>query len=117
MATIEDWQYIAGLIDGEGSIGLVKNRTQRRGQMTVSMTTPGVLYWAQSTFGGNLTGPYTPKNPKHSPTWTWRILAHNDLLRFLTQLTPLLRVKRDHAESVLAHLRAYPAPTTHPRVP
>ncbi len=109
-----DLAYLAGLVDGEGSIGVYKNGPNRdRGSLTICMTTPDVLRWVESTFGGHLTGPYVDTRPNHSPTWTWRISAQRPLERMLVALSPHLRVKHEAAKDVLAFLASAPKSKTY----
>lgn len=67
-----DWAYLAGLLDGEGYIGVERNTVQ------VASTDPEVLAWCRSRFGG---GVYLNrrKNPKpnHKPVWAWHSSRKN----------------------------------------
>lgn len=112
MPTETEIAYFAGLVDGEGSIGLVKNGNGHRGQLTIQMTTPDVLRWVKDKFGGNLHGPYVDGRPNHSPTWTWRILAARPLYRTLGMLRPHLKVKQQKADEVLFFLAEAPVSKT-----
>jgi hypothetical protein len=69
-----DFVYMAGLIDGEGSISI--NRAQCYGKygmvsLSVSSTDRELLEWIKSVFGGCIV---THKKYKdnHSQSWTWR---------------------------------------------
>lgn len=98
--------YIAGFIDGEGTINVLNTRLKRtkRGQFTVHITIdqvdPRPMIWMHSKVGGSLFAK-TDKRPNHRPMTRWVIggAACEDLLR---RVLPYLINKHDKANIALA---------------
>ena len=106
-----DVAYAAGIIDGEGTIGItellpndrvrpngtrVRKSVQHRIYVAVSMTDPTVPMWLHATFGGNIQ--YVPsRNPaRHKPSTRWSMSSERAAV-FCTTVMPYLRVKRQQA--------------------
>jgi len=51
---MSDMHYLAGLIDGEGCITIVKQAKRYRPHLGISMNHEGVLLWVKKKFGGGL---------------------------------------------------------------
>ena len=103
--------YIAGLIDGEGSIVPVKDISRRPGaaprliqrwQVKIGMTDEPVIRWLGS-LGGTVTLEPRPIPPR-KPHWTWCVARRLDVLILLPAVLPLLRVpaKIEKAQRTLA---------------
>jgi len=89
--------YIAGILDGEGSIMFVK--PTQRWQAKVGMTDEPVIRWLAS-FGGTVQLGSTP--PPRKPTWTWAVARRRDLEHLLKATLPYLQVKREKALTAIA---------------
>lgn len=103
--------YLAGLLDGEGCIGLYRHpESMVRGQngklyrssrghdlvVQIQMTHPAGLDLFAETFGGNVRR--QPRLLKGRPYIIYRWSRHSaEALRVLTALFPYLRLKRDEA--------------------
>lgn len=87
--------YIAGLIDGEGSIMF----NNQHWHMRIAMTDEPVIRWL-AAFGGL----FYPRRvlPNRKPAFAWEIHRRHDLIHLLTGVLPYLHVKRDLAEQALA---------------
>lgn len=100
-----DAAYLAGLIDGEGSISLTRlHRNQNRQLvLTLSSTEASLLDWVMSATGvGKITTKRTAK-PHHAPGFTYAV-ANRQALAILRQVTPFLRsYKLGRARLVLDH--------------
>lgn len=88
-----DYAYAAGILDGEGSIGLAK----AKGRMpypvvTVDSTDRELLEWLMDSFGGSLVIKKKAQE-HHRQAWTWR-LKDRAALAFLEALLPYLRINR-----------------------
>lgn len=122
MLTTEELAYIAGIVDGEGSIGLItvmgnhrpaKRRNSRSAgkehpghspqtkmRVSVGMTERSIPEWLCSEFGGYLTYREFPdKNWKPRCDWT---ATSQIAARFLEAILPYLRIKKVQAEIALA---------------
>jgi len=98
-----DAAYIAGLIDGEGTISLTHRHKNENRQLEISISNTEIplLKYTLDTIG---TGRITRKktyNPKHTPSATYTI-SNRQALALLEQITPYLRTyKRNRAELLL----------------
>jgi hypothetical protein len=101
--------WLAGLFEGEGSIG-IRRRPHRRVQIvaTVAMTDLDVLERVLEWSGlGFIRGPYRttskPNSPNWKPLWVWTISKSSDSVRFLEEVMPLFLVRRHaRAEEAIA---------------
>lgn len=83
--------YTAGLIDGEGTVGLVSNNhNQHRSPcVSVSSTTPELVKFLKETYGGSVSRHKTYQD-HHKPSWSWKV-THDRALSFLEQVSPYLK--------------------------
>ena|SRR3990172_6262225 len=119
--TATDWAYLAGLIDGEGSIHLVQRKpgtvwTAARGKyryirpvnsfqciVTISNTDWKMVDWTASTFGGGTSFSRRREgNRKIQYTVHWQ--ANDEVVRILLGVKPYLLTKYELAEVVLRFL-------------
>lgn len=102
MLTVEKLAYIAGIVDGEGYVGLVK-QTYGRGRrgygynltVTVGMTNETLPTWLHAEFGGVLSHRTHGGNNKDS--WDWRLRGPG-AKSFLELILPYLVIKKGQAE-------------------
>src|SRR3990172_1275986 len=88
----EDAAYIAGLIDGEGTISLSKKHKFDNRQLVVSIsnTERNLLNYVQETVGaGRITNKRTSR-VNHTPSFTYSI-SNRQALNLLKQITPYLK--------------------------
>jgi hypothetical protein len=104
--------YTAGLIDGEGYIGIVKRHRpdfhgRRYHQPTVKLvsTDEGMVDWMLQ-FGGYKYR-RKPTTTNRNPTWWWELRGWIQIEPFLRQISPWLRTKAEHAV-VMAEFFASP---------
>jgi len=110
--THEEFAYLAGIIDGEGSFTL--HQHSRKGsshrfssQLQIGSTDPRLLEWIRLRFGGSVRLEHR-RNSSHKPMFRW--IAHADYLADLIYgALPYLIIKREQAELFLAY-RATLAP-------
>jgi hypothetical protein len=101
-----DLAYFAGLMDGEGSFCILP-RPYRDGfsspiaRLSISSTTPEVLYWVQARFDGHINEHATSKKGTEAPAWQWRMRKKEVLRELLPELIPFLVIKRLHARWML----------------
>jgi hypothetical protein len=96
--------YLAGIVDGEGYIGLTKNKGTYGPRLLVGMTDKIVIDLLHETFGGRL---YEDKVRSGRVLYRWHVVNKADLERILSELLPHLRAKRAQAELVLEFVRGY----------
>lgn len=112
-----DVAYAAGIIDGEGCIGVtevgadlewrgsVAHRRRRvspqfRAYVAVVMSVPTVPLWLRERFGGWLYT-YQPRKANHKPPHRW-CMSGADAVDFCRLIIPYLRLKREQAELLVA---------------
>jgi hypothetical protein len=101
--TSEDAAYLAGLIDGEGTISLSRRHATERRQLVVSIssTERALVDWAERATGvGKVTRKRT-SSEKHAPGLTYSV-SNRQALALLEQVIPYLRsYKKFRARLVL----------------
>jgi hypothetical protein len=95
-----DWAYLAGLIDGEGSIYATKEGIV----LSVTMTSQPVIAWLGLHFRGKVYA--SRRNPPRRDVWSWRLMRGTDLLAVLEHARPFMRVRGQQADLALEYLRA-----------
>jgi hypothetical protein len=104
----ESAAYIAGIIDGEGTITLtrVHARENRRLVVSIANTEAGLLQFVYAEIGaGNITRKRTT-SPRHTPSFCYAV-SSRQALELLRQIVGYLRsYKRQRAELALRHYEA-----------
>ncbi len=103
--TATEKAYIAGIIDGEGCIGIYRTGGKRKDaarlslRVMVGMTDKDILYWLKETTGvGGVWHHAFPKgNRKES--WQWAVRSRQ-AAELLFELVPYTRVKEE--QSIIA---------------
>lgn len=98
-----DWRYMAGLVDGEGTVTICRERRKNDRfeyylRIKIEMTSQRTVEGVQGTFRGNLTY-YKPRKKNYKPTVAWTV-KRKHAKEFLLHVLPYLTVKR--AEAVFA---------------
>lgn len=96
--------YLAGIVDGEGTIDFIKNKTRRRKEvaprMKVGNTDLDLIRWLLAEIGGRVYV-YKPKNKTHKMFFEWFISGVQNIQPLLLAIFPYLVIKRKNAEKVL----------------
>jgi hypothetical protein len=102
---LDEAAYIAGLIDGEGTISLSRKHRSQNRQLVVSISSTEVqlVKYVQETVGaGQITNKRTYSN-NHTPSKTYTI-ANRQALILLKQIAPYLKsYKADRVALILDH--------------
>ncbi|MGC4377682.1 LAGLIDADG family homing endonuclease [Fictibacillus sp. Mic-4] len=104
---MKSWEasYIAGIIDGEGSITLTRmhEKEHRRPCISISSTDKDLLIYIQSLTGGVINNKKNYKPEKHKNSYTLYIKKKEEVFTILRLILPYLRVnqKRDRARWIL----------------
>lgn len=90
--------YLAGLIDGEGSITLYLRKKYQSLELRVTVynTYEPVIDWLVSNFGGNKYKVGRRLNLKHSQEWQWFICSEQ-AYQILKPVSELLVIKKHKA--------------------
>ena len=89
--------YVAGIIDGEGCIGIHSNTVR----VAVKQTNEWLIKFLKMNFGGHLVyQKHSWGNPRSKPIWSWAVDAKK-AHEFLQLILPYLQIKRPQAELAL----------------
>lgn len=96
--------YLAGILDGEGSIFIGKGRSKKGEKcfpaIAIVNTDFRLMQWLKEEVGGYIrTKP--DKRPNHKTAYVWRTQAVLDVYNILKAVSPHLTVKRGNAQKVL----------------
>jgi len=99
--------YLAGMIDGEGSLGLYfKHKKGKRSiirwiqpSIEISNTDKRMLKELQKSFGGFI-------NWNHSSAWRLQFLSLADIQRILEISMPFLLIKKEKAQILLSYVKS-----------
>lgn len=106
---MEQWEaaYIAGIIDGEGSITLTRmhESEHRRPCITIASTDKELLIYIQSLTGGTINNKKNYKPDRHKDSFTLNIKKKESVMYILKHVSPYLRVdkKRHRSLWILEH--------------
>jgi len=91
---IEDLAYLAGIIDGEGTIGIYyhKGRNSYRVKIYVVNTYKPLIDWLGSVFGGFV---YQRTHKTWKTKYEWHL--GEDAMDLLKSLIPYLKIKKEQA--------------------
>ena len=101
---VDEAAYLAGLIDGEGTVTMSRLHARDRRQLIVSIssTEPGILGWVRQTVGAGKVTRKRVASVRHAPGLTFTA-ANRQALDLLGQTAMYLRsYKRMRAELALA---------------
>lgn len=104
---MKDWEaaYIAGIIDGEGTITLTRmhQNEHRRPCVTIASTDKELLLFIQTLTGGIIADKRNYKPKIHKDSFTLNIKKKESVLRVLQSISEYLRVdkKRNRALWIL----------------
>jgi len=101
----EDAAYIAGVIDGEGTLSLSRRHRGENRQLTVSIssTEPSLLKYVQNKVGAGRITRKRAYQDHHTPSATYAI-DNRQALALLEQIAPYLRTyKTQRAKLILDH--------------
>jgi hypothetical protein len=95
-----DAAYMAGLIDGEGTIGIIRYKGKSYGTLlAITNTHQGVLEWCHEKFGGTRNR-VTRKTIRPQDGWStpymWQANSHR-VKAVLVHCLPYLKIKKDQA--------------------
>ncbi|OGR83977.1 MAG: hypothetical protein A2901_02465 [Elusimicrobia bacterium RIFCSPLOWO2_01_FULL_54_10] len=95
--------YLAGLIDGEGTITLTRNSKSQHPQPQVSIANNNlrILKWVRSKMGMGSLLTKMPKKATHNVAYTWQVNRAGGSFKVLRAVYPYLRVKKRQAAIIL----------------
>jgi hypothetical protein len=106
--------YLAGLIDGEGCLTILKNKSQQNENVSpvytacliIVMTDSEVIQYIKDLLGvGSIFIQHRENQGlKHSDTYRYTLNTHGKLYELLSSISPYMIVKRDEAAILLEYL-------------
>jgi hypothetical protein len=101
--------YTAGIIDGEGNIGIYANNSNGnpvyRMRVRVSNTNTKIIFWLKDLYGGSTGVNKVKSGHNWKPAWYWTISC-NTALGFLEQIYPYLILKKEQAEIAIRYQKS-----------
>lgn len=91
--------YLAGIIDGEGSISIIRGRPTIR----VYGTDRGLMHWLLTKVGGTAT--WDADKRGRAPVHQWNLYPARNVFHVCEQIWPLLIVKRKGAFDAMKFLK------------
>lgn len=93
MPTSEEWAYLAGLFDGEGTTEFITRK--RVYSLSISNTNMPLLGWCKEVTGVGEIYPvrYNSDNPNWKDSWHWRVANFPNLLLVTEGILPYLKLK------------------------
>lgn len=108
------WSYLAGIIDGEGTIAINTHNNPTKEfpdrvstyalEICVVNTDERLMKWLVKNFGGQYYGRERNDKVNHRSTYAWRVTGHANRKRTLLALLPYLVMKREQAILGLKYL-------------
>lgn len=96
--TEPEWAYVAGLVDGEGTIGIYEAGHQIFLKLIVSNTSEALISWLHERFGGSLA--HHPARGRHKAGWQ-HVLYQHRAAEVIARCRPYLVVKAAQADLAL----------------
>jgi len=98
---MKNYKYLAGIIDGEGCIGVYKAKDKGKYLkyfvcVVVKNTSEELIFWLKENFGGHIKFQKT-KNKKWKDCWGWHVNSKK-AVTLLKKVLPYLIVKKEQAE-------------------
>jgi len=97
----EQLAYIAGLIDGEGTITLVKHGNKIYPEVSITNTCKELIDWLKKTIGFGIVSEERKKNRKWKICYKYRVVSIAEVYSLLKEIEPYLIVKKQQALLVL----------------
>lgn len=95
---MENWQaaYLAGIIDGEGSITLTRNHQNehRRPCISIASTDKELLNYIKSIIGGTISRKKNYNPEKHKNSYMLSVKNKNAVFFILKHIEPYLRIRQ-----------------------
>jgi len=98
--------YLAGIIDGEGTVSLLRKRSSETPSPNVSIANSNLplLKWVKKNFGGCISTK-RKYQPHHRQAYAW-CLTHDKALRLLFEIKEFLIIKRPQADLILREYKS-----------
>jgi hypothetical protein len=87
--TMSKFIYMAGLMDGEGTIGIARDTSWkfRSPYVSLTSTTPELVQWCKDNFGGCISSQRV-RQENWKPSWSWRLRNKQQVIDLVTGIEP-----------------------------
>lgn len=114
--SIKEAAYLAGLFDGEGSVGITRRLRPKKGQATpsygiilsITNTHEGVLRWVCETTGLGAVYCHFLSDGIRKDSFRWQANGKWHVGRFLEQMLPFLIIKKARVALLLSSMNSLP---------
>jgi hypothetical protein len=90
--------YIAGIIDGEGSLGIAKHSTRLTPYLEICNTKADFISWLRDKMGLGYITQYIPKKASYNNSYLFSLIRAEEIIQVLDAVEPYLVIKKKHAE-------------------
>jgi len=100
--------YTAGIIDGEGYLGLIPNSKSRNSfapKVKVASTDIRLVEFLRNSFGGHSDKMRIHKRPNQKPSAMWTLSNKINVVLFLKNLLPYLKIKDRQAKVIIEYCK------------
>lgn len=105
----QDLAYAAGLIDGEGCIGIYRLGNHYRANVNVQMTHEAAVRWLHEHFAGTFRAISKVGMGNREKQHRWDLHQKDKIVSFISSVYPFLIVKRLQALVVLEYCKRFPS--------
>lgn len=98
--TNEEIAYIAGIIDGEGYIGIVKPKPFKQICITISNTDFNLLNWLKAKLGGGISNDKRIRENRKLCR-SWQMTRYTNCINLLKKIYPHLIVKKCRVDEIV----------------
>jgi len=107
--------YLAGIVDGEGTICIIRNKHYRainksvgystRPVVTISNTAYSLLKYLKSLNIGGFSYDIRKRKEEHKQAFQWALTSHLRVYGFLKEILPYLVIKKEKAVEVMDFIK------------
>lgn len=99
--------YVAGIIDGEGTVTLAKHKSNALPSPEISIANNDIklLLWVQNKVNGGVIVNKKKRKQHHHDSYTWTI-RYDKAMRLLDDIRDYLIVKKQHADLILKEYKS-----------
>jgi len=106
LLNLQEKAYIAGIVDGEGTVTLTRRHKNETPSPNVSIanTNNELLVWIKNKIGCGVIIKRTKQKPHHSNSYVFALYDRN-ALKLLADIKTFLIIKKPHAKLLLNHYK------------
>jgi len=98
--------YVAGLLDGEGSLEIRRDNRKHEARIRVCLTNKELIDWLYNSFGGYLSERKFNDN-RWNDAYVWCIKGTKKVSPFIEKVYPYLKIKKEHAGVIKRFLKTF----------